>query len=210
MKVPLKKIPALWIQFLLFTIVTLSVYPVTAADEIALGRVQAPVTIIEYGSLTCDYCINFHREVFPHIQSRYIDTGQVRFIYRDFPTSTAAIRGAVAARCAGDQYYKMLDVLFARVGSWAAADDVDRALIQQATALNIDEKDFYACLNDPSQDQAIVAVQLQAKTELDIRGTPTFVVNSKIVRGKKTIEQMDALIKEALLEFPLPTAGKAQ
>ncbi len=193
-----EKIPTLWIQFLLFTIVMLSVYPVTADDEVALGRVQAPVTIIEYGSLTCDYCIYFHREVLPHIQSRYIDTGQVRFIYRNFPTSNAAIRGAVAARCAGDLYYKMLDVLFARVGAWAEADDVDRALIQQAAALNIDEEDFYACINDPSQDQAIIAVQLQAKTEFDIIGTPTFVVNGKVVRGKKTIEQIDALINKAL------------
>lgn len=198
MKILLKKIPTLWIQFLLFTIVMLSVYPVTADDEVALGRVQAPVTIIEYGSLTCDYCIYFHREVLPHIQSRYIDTGQVRFIYRNFPTSNAAIRGAVAARCAGDLYYKMLDVLFARVGAWAEADDVDRALIQQAAALNIDEEDFYVCINDPSQDQAIIAVQLQAKTEFDIIGTPTFVVNGKVVRGKKTVEQIDALINKAL------------
>jgi len=210
MKMPLKKIPALWIQFLLFTIVMLSVYPVTADDEVALGRVQAPVTIIEYGSLTCDYCIYFHREVLPHIQSRYIDTGQVRFIYRNFPTSNAAIRGAVAARCAGDQYYKMLDVLFAQVGTWAGADDVDKALIKKAAGLNINEEDFQACLNDPSQDQAIVAVQLQAKKEFDIRGTPTFVVNGKVVRGKQTIEKMDALIKEAQLEFPLATAGKTQ
>lgn len=81
-------------------------FPVNGVTEdIVLGNDKAPVTIIEYGSLTCDYCIHFHREVLPAIQSRYINNDKVRFIYRDFPTGEAAIRGAVAARCAGGKYY---------------------------------------------------------------------------------------------------------
>lgn len=208
MKTPLPKAHGLWIRFLPFIVAGLSSFSMAASNETALGRAQAPVTIIEYGSLTCDYCINFHKAVLPHIQSRYIDAGKVRFIYRDFPTSEAAIRGAVAARCAGDKYYKMLNVLFADVGRWATADDVDAALAQQAASLDIDEKHFNACFNDPLQSQAIAEQQEQVNTELDVLGTPTFLINGKIARGKKTIVEMEALIKAALSD--LPDSSKAK
>ncbi|MEA5376655.1 MULTISPECIES: thioredoxin domain-containing protein [Vibrio harveyi group] len=210
MKTPLRKAYTLWIRSLIVVVAGLSSLSAAASDEIALGSAQAPVTLIEYGSLTCDYCINFHREVLPLIQSRHIDTGRVRFIYRDFPTSAAATRGAVAARCAGDQYYRMLDVLFAEVGRWATADDVDAALTQQAASLRMNEKRFRTCLNDPSHSLAVIEGQQQAKTEFDVLGTPTFLINGKIVRGKRTIEEMEALIKKALPDPPQPATDQTK
>ena len=208
MKTRLRKAHILWIRFLTLVIAGLSSLSVAARDEMALGSAQAPMTLIEYGSLTCDYCINFHREVLPIIQSRHIDTGRVRFIYRDFPTSAAAIRGAVATRCGGDQYYKMLNVLFAEVGKWSQSDDIDAALTQQAVLLGMNEKRFRTCLNDPRQHLAVTEGQQQAKTEFDVLGTPTFLINGKIVRGKKTIEEMEALIKDALPDPPQPATDQ--
>ena len=172
----------------------------TARAEPVLGSDRAPVTIIEYGSLTCDYCVRFHREVLPRIQSRYIQTGQVRFIYRDFPTGEAATLGAVAARCARDDYYTMLDALYADVGNWSRAQDMNTALIQLATSLGLATREFRACLNDQEQRRAIANQQRTATKEYGVLGTPTFLINDKIVRGKQDFEQMTLLINAALAD----------
>tara|TARA_R110002096_G_scaffold74776_3_gene177055 strand:- start:910 stop:1476 length:567 start_codon:yes stop_codon:yes gene_type:complete len=182
-------------------------FSLAANAEPALGSADAPVTIVEYGSLTCDYCVRFHREVLPLIRSRHIDTGRVRFIYRDFPTSMAAIRGAVAARCAADDYYTMLDALYVSVGSWSRTLDVDAALIQQAASLGVDKETFRACLDDPQHERAIDDEQRRATTEYGVTGTPTFLINDKIVRGVKAIDEMEALIEDAL---PHPSQSSAE
>lgn len=191
-----------WVVILIAA-VALSV-SATARAEPVLGSDRAPVTIIEYGSLTCDYCVRFHREVLPRIQSRYIETGQVKFIYRDFPTGDAATRGAVAARCAGDDYYTMLDALYADVGNWSRARDTDAALIQLATSLGLATREFRACLNGQEQRLAIANQQRTATVEYEVLGTPTFLINGRIVRGKQDFEQMTLLINAALADSSVP------
>jgi len=170
----------------------------TANAQTVLGKADAPVTLVEYGSLTCDYCVKFHREVLPLIISRHIDAGTVRFIYRDFPTSTAAAQGAVAARCAKDRYYEMLHTLYQSVADWVRARDVDTALADHAALLGLDEESFRDCLEDRRHQRAIEAQQREATTEYGVTGTPTFLVNDKIVAGIKDIDEMEALIVEAL------------
>lgn len=191
-----KKPSVSWAKLLIAAVATSFWAP--AGAEPALGSDRAPVTIVEYGSLTCDYCVRFHREVLPRIQSGYIETGVVRFIYRDFPTGDTATRGAVAARCAGDDYYTMLDALYADVGNWSRARDIDAALIQQARSLGLASREFHACLNSPEPQRAIDSQQRIATTEYGVLGTPTFLINGKIVRGVQDFEQMKMLIKEAL------------
>jgi protein-disulfide isomerase len=181
---------------------------VTAAAEPALGSDHAPVTIVEYGSLTCDYCVRFHREVLPLIKTHHIDSGRVRFVYRDFPTSAAATRGAIAARCIGDQYYTMLDALYATVGSWSREWDVDTALIQQAVSLGLADAQFRACLDDSRHLRAIVDGQRNAKTEYGVVGTPTFLVNGTIVRGPQDFDQIELLIQQTLSGTPKQNSGE--
>lgn len=190
----------LWFRIVNIATAVLVSFSATASGETekALGHAQAPVTLIEYGSMTCDYCIHFHREVLPIIQSRHIDSGQVRFIFRDFPTSAAAARGAVAARCATDDYYNILKILFLEVGQWSQAEDVDAALVQLAKQLDLDTKKFNTCLKDPNKSHAVTKAQQEAREKFDIIGTPTFFINGKVVKGKKSIEEMEALIKQAL------------
>ena len=94
-----------------------------SGEEISLGDAQAPISFIEYGSLTCDGCISFHRNVLPRIKKHYIDTGSVRFVFRHFPTSEVAIHAAVAAQCAGEKYYEMLDELYSTVEKKAKSKD---------------------------------------------------------------------------------------
>ena len=166
------------------------------ANEYSIGNANAPVTIVEYASMTCDYCVSFHRKVFPLLKSRYIDSGHVRFVYRDFPTSAAARRGAIAARCAGDRYFTMLDALYETVGSWTRAGDIDTALTQQAVALGIDGEPFRACLND-SRHASAIADEKRSATEFGVLGTPTFVINGMVERGLKDIDELEVLIETA-------------
>tara|TARA_R110002096_G_scaffold195693_2_gene378379 strand:+ start:20877 stop:21536 length:660 start_codon:yes stop_codon:yes gene_type:complete len=186
------------IRYFIGVITAVVCHSISAHADTALGSAEAPVTIVEYGSLTCDYCVRFHREVLPLIQSRHIDTGKVRFIYRDFPTGAAATRGAIAARCvAPNHYYRMLDALFVTVGRWSRERDVDAALVQQASALEIDDAAFRACLKDPRRMRDLREAQRQATQQYAVIGTPTFLVNGEIVRGIRTIDEMEALIAEA-------------
>lgn len=170
--------------------------------EVALGDTDAPVTIIEYGSLTCDYCVKFHREVLPLIESRHIEKGNVRFIYRDFPTSTAATKGAIARRCTTpDLQYTMLKTLYANVEHWSQTRNVDKTLVQHAVALGLDAETFRACLNDPQHVQDLDEDKIQASKQYAVEGTPTFIINDKIVRGFKDVDEINTLQEEASLEI---------
>lgn len=172
-------------------------FTAAAKDKFSLGSESAPVTLTEYGSLTCDHCIHFHREVLPRLKSKYITTEQVRFVFRDFPTSDVAHRGAVAARCAGTQYYEMLDILFEGLANWVGAEDIDAALTNQAKSIGIEEGVFRRCLASDEQKHAVSEEQRDAKTKLGVIGTPTFLINDKLVRGKQTFESLERLLLNA-------------
>ena len=177
-------------------VITVLLAAATYAEH-EIGDPDAPVTIVEYASMTCDYCIRFHREVFPLLKSRHIDTGRVRFVYRDFPTSATAARGAVAARCAGDRYFAMLDALYASVGDWTRAADVDTAFTNLGVELGLDKEPFRVCLRDPKHAYAIANEQRSAR-ENGVLGTPTFTINGTMESGIKTIGEIEALIEESL------------
>ena len=189
------------IQLLIFiTLATLFCSTLVLSD-IEMGNSKAPVTLIEYGSITCGKCVRFHRNVLPLIKSHYIEAGIVRFIYRDFPTSTEATRGAIAAHCAGpDQYYMMLDALYDSVGVWSKATDVDIALTDVAISKGLNRDSFVSCLNDPEQLNGVEKDKEEAILEFDVYGTPTFIINGKIIRGLKTFSEMEVLLENANTE----------
>jgi len=184
----------------LVIIITASILMVSVAssEEISLGNPQAPITLIEYGSLTCDNCLSFHKYVFPQFKKRYIDAGIVRFIFRHFPTSGSAVYGARAAQCAGDKYYEMLDVLFSSVAEWYQAENRDAIFVKHATSLGVNSETFLTCISDKKHLDDIISQQHAARKDYDVIGTPTFFINGKIVRGKKSFVEMKALISEAL------------
>jgi protein-disulfide isomerase len=169
-----------------------------AHSDIVLGDSDAPVTIVEYGSITCGYCVRFHREILPLIKSFYIETGMVRFIYRDYPTTYAALRGAIAAHCAGpDSYYMFLNAVYNSVEKWSQANDVDNALIDIATSQGLEQEAFRKCLNEPEQAQSVNNERDEGVLQYDISGTPTFLVNGNVVRGFQTFEEIEMLIEIA-------------
>ena len=173
--------------------------PTLAHSDIELGDTDAPVTIIEYGSITCGKCVRFHREVLPSLKEHYIERGKVRFIYRNFPTSPEALRGAVAVRCAGpDLGTKMLDTLYNSVGEWSQAEDIDTALTDIASEQGLDPASFKSCLSDPIQTQSINDEKEEAILEYDVIGTPTFIINGKVISGLQLFFELELLIEEAM------------
>lgn len=171
---------------------------IASSEEVSLGSTQAPITLIEYGSLTCGNCISFHKQVFPQIKKHYIETDTVRFIYRHFPTSGSAVYGARAAQCAGNKYYEMLDKLFSTVADWYQSENRDAIFVKQATSLGLNSKEFLKCISDKKLLDDILNQQHTARSDLDVTGTPTFFINGKIVRGKKSFVEIKVLINEAL------------
>lgn len=148
-----------------------------AAGEIdgrVRGQAKAPVTLIEYSDFTCGYCLKFFKETWPKIQAQYVDTGKVKFIYRDYPRADQgpAVEAAVAARCAGGQgkYWAMHDRLFAEGGR------LDQAVIlRHATAIGLSQPAFERCMKDKASLASIFADRDEAN-RWGFHGTPGFIL----------------------------------
>lgn len=169
--------------------------------DIPLGSENAKVTIYEYSSLTCNHCADFHTETFPTLKQRYIDTGKVRYILREFPLDPLATGGAMLARCSGkDKYHAVISMLYEQQKNWAFTDkplDNLRALMRQA---GMSQQQFDACLSDPKILEGLNAVKNRASKEFRISSTPTFFINGKMLPGAQPIEEFEKLIKPALGE----------
>ena len=144
------------------------------ASDVVRGNPNAPVTLLEYSDFTCGYCEKFFHETFPRLLSQYIDTGKVRFVYRDFPRAPGgpALHSALAARCAHDQhaYWPMHDRLFNSGGEFEISQ-----LKEYARELNLNVTEFSECLDTQRHTQDIFKDRIEGGN-LGIRGTPGFVL----------------------------------
>jgi protein-disulfide isomerase len=169
---------------------------VSAEDKI-LGAADAPVTIIEYASLTCPHCASFHRETLPKLKSDWIDAGKVRLVYRDFPLDGAALSAAAIAHCApADRYFPLLDLLFERQREWAIEGEWRERLTQMAGIAGMDQAAVDACLADETRKDAIVKRAEEAQAKYDIKSTPSFIINGRKVSGAQPIERIVEIIRE--------------
>ncbi len=170
-----------------------------AADDMTVGDEKAPVTMVEYASLTCPHCAHFETETFPQLKQAYIDTGKVRFVYRDFPLDALALRAAMLAHCAGkERYFGFLQVLFQQQTSWDQAADPEAALASIAKSGGIGKDAFDKCMADQALEQRIIKTRHDAETDLEIESTPTFFINGQKVAGAKPLEVYEAVIKPLL------------
>ena len=168
-------------------------------QEQILGDPDAPVTIIEYASLSCPHCAQFHNDVLPELKERYIAPGKVRLIYRDFPLDQTALAAAVLAHCAGpERYFSMLDVLFETQSNWARADDPIAALKRLGKLGGLTEQEMEACLADEGLTDAILRERLAGQNEYDIGSTPTFIIDGKAYPGSRDVEEFGELIDPLL------------
>lgn len=160
-------------------------------DQI-LGAADAPVTVVEYASLTCSHCGEFHKDTYPEVKKRYIDTGKIRFIFRDFPLDQFATAGAMLGRCAGDgKYHAVTEAFFNQQDALRAAPDPFVWLQSFAKQVGFTQESFEACLKNQSLTDNILAVRQRASEKFGVNSTPTFFFNGKVRRGGMTIEEFE-------------------
>ena len=165
-----------------------------ALPDMALGNADAPVTIVEYASMTCPHCAHFHATVLPELKTKYIDTGKVRLIFREFPFDPRAEAGFMLARCSNDKYFPMIDVLFRQQQNWASVENAKDALLQISKLAGFSQESFEACLTDQKLLEDVRAVQKRGADEFKVDSTPTFFINGNTYKGALTIAEMSAII----------------
>ena len=166
--------------------------------DVVLGNADAPVTIIEYASMTCGHCATFHNTTYPAMKAKYIDTGKVRYILREFPLDPLAAGAFMLARCSGnDKYYPIVEALFQKQKEWVVQNPIP-PLLALAKQAGFTEESFEACLKDQKILEGIEAVRTHGAEKLGVNSTPTFFINGKVHRGILTIEELDKQLQPLL------------
>jgi protein-disulfide isomerase len=174
----------------------LAAEPVSLPD-MALGSRNAPVTIVEYSSMTCSHCANFEQTVFLPLKSRYVDSGQVRFVFREFPLDTKSAAASMVARCiAGDdsgKYFGAVDLMFKRQAELSAR--TNETLKEIAGQYGMSGAAVDDCVKDQAMLDKLIADQKIAAEMLKVNSVPTFSINGEIHSGYMSLEQMDGRIR---------------
>jgi len=169
--------------------------------EMIYGDPAAPVTIVEYASLTCSHCASFHNTVLPELKKAYIDTGKVRLVFRDFPLDGLAMAGAMLARCAdGDRGQALLNVMFRQQGTWVMSKSPIKPLTSYAKLAGLNENDVNACLENENIMNAIREGQEAATNQFKIGSTPTFFIGDVKIEGNRGFDYMAEIIEDKLAE----------
>ena len=159
--------------------------------DMSLGDEKAPVTIIEYASMTCPHCANFHETTYPELKKKYIDTGKVRFIFREFPLDQLAAAAFMLARCGGkERYFPMVETLFQQQRTWAVQRPL-QPLMAISKQAGLSEAGFNECLKNQQVLDGIEAERKRAAEKLNVQSTPTFFVNGKQLRGSATLADFE-------------------
>lgn len=165
--------------------------------DFVIGADNAAVTIIEYASLTCPHCARFHTDVMPRIKSDYVETGKVRFIYRDFPLDRVAMNAAMLARCNGpERFMTFLDAFFGQQQTWLAGsgEQAMAGLRRLARTGGMSEPAIDACLANVEIQNAVLSQSMTGEREHRVQSTPTLVVNGQVQRGTPTFEELARLL----------------
>jgi len=174
--------------------------PVVTENDRILGKADAPVTVVEYFSLGCPHCKTFHETGLPKLKAEYIDTGKVRFVFRDFPLDGVALAAAQLTRCVPNEaYFAMTDALFAQQSIWHAENGVPQ-IAEIAKGAGMDQAAFDACLGDAAKRTAIVESRKEAAEKFKVEATPTMFVNGRKLDSAGDYEALKAAIDAALNE----------
>jgi protein-disulfide isomerase len=168
-----------------------------AAGDMVMGPEAAKVTVVEYASASCPHCANFHNTTFKDLKKEYIDTGKIRFIFREFPHNQPALAAFMLARCAPkEKYFPLIDMLFEQQDSWLKAPLEGLQKIAQLAGFT--KESFDACLKNEAVAQGIIAVRDKATNDFGVESIPTFFVNGELIKGETTIEELRKMIDPLL------------
>ena len=160
-------------------------------EDRVLGNPNAPVTIIEYASMTCPHCAHFASNVLPEVKKQLIDTGKAKLIFRDFPLDTFALRTSMMARCAApEKFYSLLEVLFKNQDRWTKSEDPIAAVTQLGTLAGMDEALIKQCMESAELEAYILRGVQEAQTKYNLKSTPSFVLNDgkEVLTGGHKVE----------------------
>jgi protein-disulfide isomerase len=174
--------------------------PVSLPD-MALGPANAPITITEFASMTCPHCAAFNADVFPKIKAAYIDTGKIRYVFREFPLDIKAAAGSMLSRCIAKddagKYFAVTDMLFKQQGDWVMKNTTE-TLTRIGKQAGLSQQAVDDCLKDQALLDKIVADQKFANDVLKVNSTPTFFLNGEMIKGETSFEEFDKRIKALL------------
>ena len=171
------------------------------ADDMSMGDANAKVTVVEYASLACGHCAEWNKTVFPEFKAKYIDTGKVRYVFREFITAPPqlAVAGTLLARCAGkDKYFTVIDAVFHGQEEIFRTGDIRGVLLPIAQSAGLSEEAFMACVSDEKAINALNDKVQKYSTEAKIEGTPTFFFNDDKYGNGLTMAQIDEAYAKAL------------
>ncbi len=168
--------------------------------DLAVGPADAKVVVIEFASMTCGHCANFHKNVWPEFKKKYVDTGKVRFIFREFPLDNLAAAASMLARCAGgDKTFPLIEALFEKQEEWAfAKGNPVPKLFELAKQAGFTQETFDKCLTDQKLLDNITSGRTRASDVYGVSSTPTFFINGKRLTGSPTIVSFDKMIEPLL------------
>ncbi len=162
-------------------------------SERVLGDPDAPITILEYSSLTCPHCATFHAQTLPELKKQYIDTGKAKLMFRDFPFDAVGLRASMLARCSNpDRYFGFLDVLFKSQDKWARAQDPLKALAQTGKLAGVGQEQFDACMANETLINKLLERRMEAEQKYQVNSTPSFIISkgdvTERVEGAQPLE----------------------
>lgn len=167
--------------------------------DMVLGAEDAPITVIEYASMSCPHCAMFHALTFPDLKKHYIETGKVRYIFRDYPINKPAFEGAMITRCAGpDRFFGFLKLLFAKQHIWAANKDSVTAIKDVVKLGGMKPDTVDQCLADEKLKEQVLSMRLRAEQEYEVVSTPTFIVQGVRHSGAMSFEEFEKVLKPLL------------
>lgn len=176
--------------------------------EMALGRADAPVTIVKYASLTCPYCRKFHLETFPQLKREYIDTGKVRFILREFPIGFQSGAATIALRCAPpERYFELYGKFLQQQAKWVSQAVRLDPIFSIASQVGMTRAQFDACYENQGMINALNEIKDRGRT-LGVIGTPNFFINDRLVKTVMGMEEIRAMVEPLLAARPGPLAAK--
>ena len=156
-----------------------------------VGKADAPITIVEYASMTCSHCAAFHNDTYPLLKKNYLDTGKARFTLREFPLDALAAAAFMLARAAGDKREALVDLLFAQLKNWAFVDKPLDALEQQVKQAGIGSEEFKKVLQDNALYQNVLKVRQRGADKFGVDSTPTFFINGERKKGEIAPADLD-------------------
>ena len=170
-------------------------------NDFIIGNDNAPITIIEYASMSCSHCANFHNNTLPDLKKEYIDTGKVKYVFRDFPYNYPALLGSMVMRCIPSEVrYDYMNALYKLQNNWVVKENAitHQELYKIMQSGGMSKENFDACLNNVDLENQILEEVIAAQNEFNIRSTPSFLINGDLLEGDKSIKVFRQILDKIL------------